>query len=55
MSDQRRLRRRITTLQAMQDQRVAMVAERKAMMDDVVEKKDRELANLKAQLTIGVA
>lgn len=53
MSDQLRLRRQIANLEAIQTQRVAMVAARKKQLDDIVERKAREIQNLKQRLTIG--
>ena len=54
MSDQLRLRRRIAALEALQRQRVEMVNQQKRQLDAVVERSEREIANLRAQLTIGV-
>lgn len=48
------LRRRIAQLETMQCQRLALVAEQKKALDVVVEKADRELENLKAQVTIRI-
>lgn len=55
MSDQARRRRQLANLERMQEQRRAMVERRKTEMDAVVEKKDREIANLRATLQITVA
>lgn len=52
MSDQAHLRRRIAELQRIQNLRIDAVAERKQQMDAVVEKAQRELDNLRAQVTI---
>lgn len=48
------LRRRITQLEAMQCQRLALVVEQKKALDAVVERADRELENLRAQVTIRI-
>lgn len=55
MSEQRVLRRRIRSLERLQAQRIALVAEQKKALDSVVEQKQREINNLKTGLTIGVA
>jgi hypothetical protein len=54
MSEQRALRKRIATLEHQQVLRIERTAERKKMLDETIEKADREIANLKQQLTIGV-
>lgn len=49
------LRRHIAVLEGLQETRVQMVAERKKQLDATVERAAREIVNLKAQQTIGVA
>lgn len=53
MSDQIGLRRRIARLEGQQRRRIALADERRRLNDKLIEKKDREIANLKARLTIG--
>lgn len=55
MSDQARLRRKIAARKALQEQRIALVAQQKNDLDAAVERAQREIDNLEAQLTIGVA
>lgn len=55
MSAQLRLRRRIGTLEKRQAIRVDMVEQRKNDLDAIVEAKQREIDNLRTQLTIGVS
>lgn len=50
--DQAQLRRRIYTLERLQTQRIELVAEQKKQMDATVERAQRELDNLRAQVTI---
>lgn len=54
MSGQLALRRRIATLEAQQQKRIALTAERKKLLDETIDNAQRELENLRAQLTIGV-
>lgn len=49
------LRRRITTLEEMQADRIALTAEAKRGMNESIRKAQLEIDNLAAQLTIGVA
>ena len=48
------LRAQIATLERIQRSRIEMVAEQKRQMDEHISKCDREIENLKAQLTMGV-
>lgn len=52
---QARLRAQIRALEGMQQRRIELVAQKKIDMDAVIEKEQRRIDNLKAQLTIGVA
>lgn len=52
---QRDIRRRLRTLEEQQAQRREMVAKTKKLMDDVVVEKQREIDNLRAQVTIRAA
>lgn len=54
MSEQLRRRRQLANLERMQAERVVMTERRKQQMDDVIERKAREITKLRAQLTIGV-
>lgn len=54
MSDQLHLRRRIATLEVQQQKRIALTAERKKLLDETIDNAQREIDNLRAQLTIGV-
>lgn len=47
------LRRHIATLEQLQAQRIELVARQKAEGDAAIERAAREIANLKAQQTIG--
>lgn len=55
MSDQKALRRRIAMLEELQEQRINVIAQQEVMMRELVELKQRQIDNLKTQLTIGVA
>lgn len=52
MTGQREIRRRLKTLESQQERRIAAVEEAKKMMDNVVAEKQREIVNLRAQITI---
>lgn len=54
MTDQRALRQRIARLEEIQAQRLIVMGEIMDQWNKLVEKKQREIDNLKAQLTIGV-
>lgn len=53
MSDQKALRRKIAALETRQTVRAIATAETKRMLAEVFELRQREIDNLKAQLTIG--
>lgn len=55
MSAQLRLRRRIGILEKRQAIRVDMVEQRKNDLDAIVEAKQREIDNLRTQLTITIS
>jgi phage host-nuclease inhibitor protein Gam len=55
MSDQARLRRHIAALEDLQRRRIKLEEKRRAEVADLIERRAREIENLKAQLTIGVA
>lgn len=55
MSAQMRLRLKLRNLEKRQAIRVEMVEQRKQQLDECVERHDREITNLRSQLTIGVA
>jgi len=55
MSDQQQLRRRIAALEVLQRKRIAAVERQKKDLDEVIEKEQRRIENLRQQLTIGVA
>jgi hypothetical protein len=52
--NQRRLRAKVANLERMQQLRIDMIEKKKDEYDDLIERKGRELNNLKSQLTIGV-
>ena len=55
MTTQRWLRRRIATLERQQEQRIEHVAKLKKELDELLERKQRELDNFHAQVTMKVA
>lgn len=48
------LRRHVATLEEQQARRIALVAERRKMEDAIIEEKQRQITNLRAQLTLTV-
>ena len=52
---QRVIRRRLRKLEAQQRRRIELTAEMKIALDLVINEKQREIENLRAQMTIGVA
>ena len=52
MSDQKRLRAKLAAKEAIHARRLAMIAERHAREAQIVEQAEREIMNLRAQLTI---
>lgn len=54
MTDQSALRRHIAWLEGIQARRIEKWEQQKAATEALIERRQREIENLKAQLTIGV-